>query len=265
MYLWTIDYNNIKSYLIPSYHFNINLLFTKDELQKLETIIGNSDVVCFESLIKKSVLSEEEKKLKLKTQIKKSYTSDDMLNIVNELNRVLKTNLETKDIEKKDIMTLLPGTGIGLLTSDLKNIMDHKLQDIAKNKKKEIVYLDSGKAYKKSMDKMGDQVKNMRKYTLEHPFTLDDIFKYISLTKQTIHDYRKLYDKKNFTKIYNNRDKELTDDRNLNWLPKIVDLLEQNKAIVIIVGANHLNLSFENNLISLLEKKYNIDIKHKKI
>jgi hypothetical protein len=64
MYLLTINYNNVKSYFIPSFHFNIDLIFSEDEIKIFENIIQNSDIVLLESN------DEKPKKIKNHHQIK---------------------------------------------------------------------------------------------------------------------------------------------------------------------------------------------------
>jgi len=269
MYFWTIDYNNKKSYFIPSFHFNINLIFSEDEIKKFENIIENSDLVLFESEMKKQGYSKKyTKENKVKSQIRKIYNQSDIVNIVNKLNKVFKINLDTTDIEKKDIMTLTPGPGIGLLTGDIKLAMDYKLYNIEKNKKKDIEFLDSGKEFEKISSDLTDQVKKMREYAVKNPFTMKNICKNILLTKKVINSYKKVYKKHDHTKLTkktDSHDKKLIDSRNLKWVDIIANLIHQNKSLSIVAGANHLDLLFNNNVIDLLKKKYNIVAEYKKL
>jgi uncharacterized protein YbaP (TraB family) len=267
MYLWTIEYNNIKSYLIPSFHFNINLIFSEDEIKKFEDIIQNSDIVLLESdVAKKKTLSKTEKKTKLRSQIKKIYTHSDIDKIVKKLNTVFNIELEPKDIEKKDIMGLTPGPGIGGLTCDMKNMMDHKLYDIAKDKKKHISFLDHGKTEEKALSNMSNMISKTREHFIKNPFTIKNISKHISMTKKTTNSYKKIFKNTNNMKITKkNSDKTVLENRNFIWAHKIANLIHKNKSVMVIGGAAHFDLSFNNNVIDLLKKKYNINAYHTKI
>lgn len=267
MYLWTIEYNNIKSYLIPSFHVNINLIFSEDEIKKFEDIIKNSDAVLLESdLTQKNTLSSTEKKTKLKSQIKKIYTDSDIDKIVKKLNIVFNIKLDAKDIEKKDIMGLTPGPGIGGLTCDIKNMMDYKLYYLAKDKKKHISFLDHGKTEKKAISNMSNMVSKIREHFVKNPFTINNISNHISKTKKAINSYKKIFKNMNNIKITKkNSDKDLLEDRNFIWVDKIANLIHKNKSVIVVGGAAHFDLSFNNNVIDLLKKKYNINAYHTKI
>ncbi len=268
MYLWTIEYNNIKSYLIPSFHLNINLIFSEDEIKKFEDIIQNSDIVLFESeLGKKKTISKKEKKNKLRTQIKKVYTQSDIDKIVKNLNKAFNISLDAKDIGKKDIMGLTPGGGIGTLTSDITDGMDIKLYRMAKDKKKDVSFLDHGNTHKNAVENLSEMIDKIRDHLVQNPLTIKTISNHIQMTKKLTNSYKKIYKKQNNMKITrkNSNDKILVDNRNFIWAPKIADLIHQNKSVVVVAGANHFNLSLKNNVIDLLKKKYNINAYHIKI
>lgn len=268
MYLWTIEYNNIKSYLIPSFHLNINLIFSEDEIKKFEDLIQNSDIVLFESDFGKTKApSKKVKKNKLRTQIKKVYTQSDIDKIVKKLNKAFNIKLDAKDIEKKDIMGLTPGPGIGGLTSDITDAMDNKLYSIAKDKKKHISFLDHGKTEQKSDKNLSEMVDKIRDYLVQNPLTIKTISKNIQTTKNSTNSYKKIYKKRNNMKITrkNSNNKIFIDNRNFIWIPKIADLIHKNKSVVIVAGAQHFDLSLKNNVIDLLKKKYNINAYHMKI
>ena len=78
MYFWTINYNNKKSFFIPSFHFNINLIFSEDEIKKFENIIENSDLVLFESETKKQAYSKKYTKEKQHTKIGRAFESKEI-------------------------------------------------------------------------------------------------------------------------------------------------------------------------------------------
>jgi uncharacterized protein YbaP (TraB family) len=261
MYLWSFEYNGKKSYLIPTYHININLLFTNSEIQILENIIKNTDVVFFES-------NPQKPNKKAKTQIKDIYTSNDIITITKNINKEFKLHLEPKTIESKSIMQLTPGPGIGLLTCNFENGMDKMLNKIAKDSKKTIIYLDKGKEYTLTMKNLANQVDKIKTYLAAHPFSLKDINKNIKLTKKSIIEYRKLYTKTKINKMTQkntvNTDKSLLDNRNFNWIPQINKIIKQNKSVVITVGSNHIDILYKNNIIDLLRKQ-NINIQKIKL
>ena len=57
-------YHVFMGYFIPSFHFNIDLIFSEDEIKIFENIIQNSDIVLLESN------DEKPKKIKNHHQIK---------------------------------------------------------------------------------------------------------------------------------------------------------------------------------------------------
>lgn len=264
MYIYKLIHNNKTSYLIPTAHYNINLLFTKDEIQQLNDIIKNIDNYAFEANIQKDTLSKKDK-----IPIKDVYSQEDIEKISMEFNKVFKTNITNKDIENKNIMTLIPGPGIGGICCDKNEIMDLYINNLAKKEKKPIIYLDEGKDYKKLIKDMEVMVKMMREHMSKNPLKLPVIKKHISLTKKAIISYKKVFDKstgkqnkktkKGKKNNSSHNDKEqMLDNRNKIWADKIAKVINSDKSIAVFVGANHIDTNLSNNIVELLNKNYNI-------
>lgn len=255
MYLWTVEYKGVKSYIVPTYHFNINLLFTKNELESFTKLIENSDMVYFESNVKKPNNDT-------KYSLKKIYNTETLKDIVDLINNVFKPleYVDVKNIENKGIMTLTAGPGIGLLTSkEFNDAMDMYLNSIAKLKNKTVKYLDDGKEYKKTIKNLASMVEKMKEHLALNPPKIQDISKNIKLSKKSCNDYKKLFTKSSgITKKKQLNKTQLLDKRNEIWSEKIANQIMTNKSIVAFVGSNHIDTSVRNNLIELLRNKYDL-------
>ena len=181
------------------------------------------------------------------------------------INKAFNSKIDEKLIKERDITTLTPGSGISLLTGDIRSAMDSKLHDIAKNNKKDIKFLDKGKLSKQTYKSVSNLVKSIREHLAKNPFNLNDISNNISITKKIIKSYKKIYKKMNSRKITKKHSgpNNILDDRNVSWTHTIGNLILKNKSVVIIAGASHLDTSLHNNVIDLLKKEYNIIAEHK--
>ena len=258
MYIYTITNNGKTSYLIPTAHYNINLLFTKDEIKRFNQIIKSVDSFAFEAEMGKDTLAEKDK-----IKIKDKYSQEDIKKITIEFNKVFKTKITNKDIENKNIMLLIPGPGIGGICCDKKEIMDLYINTLAKKENKPIIYLDEGKDYKKLIKDMEIIVKMMRDNYSKNPLKLPVIKKHIGLTKKAIISYKKAFDKSDGKKTKKNnssqQDKEqMLDNRNEIWAEKIAKKINSGESIAVFVGANHIDTKLSNNVVELLKKDYKL-------
>lgn len=259
MYLWTYEYQGKKNYLIPTYHFNIDLLFQKEELDNFTKIIENCDIVFFESEVKKPITDT-------KYKLKNIYSNNDLNKITELINTIFKPSLpiEVKNIESKGIMTLTAGPGIGLLTSkDFNDIMDIYFNLLSKSKKKIVKYLDEGKKYNNTIKNLSNVVDKMKEYLSKNPPNIQDISKNIKLSKKSVNEFKKIFTKSSSTSKKNKlsnkfNNKELINNRNKIWMEKIANMITSNKSIVAFIGANHIDINKNDNLIALLANKYNI-------
>lgn len=260
MYIYTLNYNNIISYIIPTAHYNINLLFSDSEIKDLKQIINNCNIISFES---KNKDKKDKKNKKDKIEIKDVYSESNMNLIVSNFNKIFKTNITNKDIESKNIMTLTPGPGIGGISGEINDIMDINMEQYAAKEFKDILYLDEGKDYNKFMKELEEMVKKLSDYLSENPLKIKDIKINMNNTKKEIILYKNLFKKTNKSKTRKNKneykDKKLAlDTRNNIWAKKIANVINDNKSIAIFVGSNHIDNKFDNNLIDILKKDYNI-------